>query len=227
MRPCILLLTLLAVLAGCKPEDRRHSGWSARSSSIPNPSAKTASDRRGQAALRERSVVPRRGKVLSGSLMSELGSSKATRWRRSTPRIIRTACARRKRTSASAEAALVERAGHGGAPSQAVEGRLDAEATYDTALRNLQAAEAGSRLPGPISTSPATSSITPTLKADFDGVITAVGAEAGQNVNAGQMVVKLARPDDKDGVFNIAETAFADVSDAHPRSSSGRCPTRT
>ena len=56
-------------------------------------------------------------------------------------------------------------------------------------------------------------------------MITAVGAEAGQNVNAGQMVVKLARPDDKDGVFNIAETAFADVSDAHPRSSSGRCPT--
>ena len=30
------------------------------------------------------------------------------------------------------------------------------------------------------------------LKADFDGVITAVGAEPGQNVNAGQMVVKLA-----------------------------------
>src|SRR5262249_32054094 len=46
------------------------------------------------------------------------------------------------------------------------------------------------------------------LKADFDGVITAVGAEPGQNVNAGQMMVKLARPADKDAVFNIAETAF-------------------
>ena len=41
-------------------------------------------------------------------------------------------------------------------------------------------------------------------------MITAVGAEAGQNVNAGQMVVKLARPGDKDAVFNIAETAFTD-----------------
>jgi RND family efflux transporter MFP subunit len=30
------------------------------------------------------------------------------------------------------------------------------------------------------------------------------------------MVVKLARPDDRDGVFNIAETALADVSDAFP-----------
>ena len=43
-------------------------------------------------------------------------------------------------------------------------------------------------------------------------MITAVGAEAGQNVNAGQMVVKLARPDDKYGVFNIAETALTEIS---------------
>ena len=48
-------------------------------------------------------------------------------------------------------------------------------------------------------------------------MITAVGAEAGQNVNAGQMVVKLAQPDDKDGVFNIAETAFADISSSQPK----------
>ena len=29
--------------------------------------------------------------------------------------------------------------------------------------------------------------------------------------DAGQMVVKLARPDDKDGVFNIAETALPEI----------------
>ena len=46
------------------------------------------------------------------------------------------------------------------------------------------------------------------LRADFDGIITAVGAEAGQVVNVGQMVVRLARPDDKDAVFAIAEAAF-------------------
>ncbi len=48
------------------------------------------------------------------------------------------------------------------------------------------------------------------LKADFDGIITAVGAENGQVVNAGQMVVRLARPTDVDAVFNIAESAFRD-----------------
>ena len=54
------------------------------------------------------------------------------------------------------------------------------------------------------------------LKADFDGVITAVGAEPGQNVAAGQMIVKLARPGDKDGVFNVAETVFARHGDEKP-----------
>ena len=43
------------------------------------------------------------------------------------------------------------------------------------------------------------------LIAEFDGIVTATGAEAGQVVNAGQMIVRLARPTDKDGVFNIAE----------------------
>jgi membrane fusion protein, multidrug efflux system len=46
------------------------------------------------------------------------------------------------------------------------------------------------------------------LKADNDGVITAIGADAGQVVSAGQMVVRLAQPGEREGVFNIAEGAF-------------------
>jgi RND family efflux transporter MFP subunit len=46
------------------------------------------------------------------------------------------------------------------------------------------------------------------LKADNDGVITAVGADAGQVVTAGQMVVRLARPGEREAVFNVAEGAF-------------------
>ena len=38
----------------------------------------------------------------------------------------------------------------------------------------------------------------PSCVADFDGIVTAVGAEAGQVVNVGQMVVRLARPTEKD-----------------------------
>jgi RND family efflux transporter MFP subunit len=46
------------------------------------------------------------------------------------------------------------------------------------------------------------------LKADYDGVITAVGADAGQVVGAGQMVVRLARPGEREAVFNVAEGTF-------------------
>src|SRR5215469_8046501 len=46
------------------------------------------------------------------------------------------------------------------------------------------------------------------LKADNDGVITAIGAEAGQVVSAGQMVVRLAQPGEREAVFNVAEAGF-------------------
>jgi RND family efflux transporter MFP subunit len=46
------------------------------------------------------------------------------------------------------------------------------------------------------------------LQADNDGVITAIGADPGQVVSAGQMVVRLAQPGEREGVFNIGEGAF-------------------
>jgi RND family efflux transporter MFP subunit len=46
------------------------------------------------------------------------------------------------------------------------------------------------------------------LKADADGVISAIGAEPGQVVSAGQMVVRLAQPGEREAVFNIAEASF-------------------
>src|SRR5499427_7515712 len=49
------------------------------------------------------------------------------------------------------------------------------------------------------------------LRADYDGVITAVGANAGQVVGAGQMVVRLARPEEREAVFNRAEGSFKDA----------------
>jgi RND family efflux transporter MFP subunit len=46
------------------------------------------------------------------------------------------------------------------------------------------------------------------LKADNDGVISAIGAEPGQVVSAGQMVVRLAQPGEREAVFNVAEGTF-------------------
>lgn len=111
----------------------------------------------------------------------------------------------------SAEAAVVESENTEGRQAKLLKDGWTPRATYDSALRNLRAAEAR------LTAAKANLNLTrdqlryTDLRADFDGLVTAVGAEAGQNVTAGQMVVKLARPSDKDGVFNIAETAFADA----------------
>src|ERR1700746_3626096 len=46
------------------------------------------------------------------------------------------------------------------------------------------------------------------LKADNDGVITAIGADPGQVVSAGQMVVRLAQPGEREAGVNVGETTF-------------------
>ena len=111
---------------------------------------------------------------------------------------------------ASAEAVVIEARGTEARKAKLLSDGWTPQAIYDTALSNLRSAEAR------LASAKANLDLTndqlryTKLKAEFDGIVTAVGAEPGQNVNAGQMVVKLARPGDKDAVFNIAETAFTD-----------------
>jgi RND family efflux transporter MFP subunit len=110
----------------------------------------------------------------------------------------------------AAEAAFVEAQSTEDRLGKLVKNGWTPRANYDTAVHNFRAAEAK------LASAKATLALTrdqlnyTELKAEFDGVITAVGAEAGQNVSSGQMVFKLARLTDKDGVFNIAETALLD-----------------
>lgn len=49
------------------------------------------------------------------------------------------------------------------------------------------------------------------LKADRDGVVMATGAEPGQVLEAGAMVVRVARPEEREAVFNIAEAGLQTV----------------
>ena len=81
-------------------------------------------------------------------------------------------------------------------------------ANYDAALKNLRSAEArleSARAALDLAKDQLSYS---ELRAEFDGIVTAVGAEAGQVVEAGRMVVRLAQRGEKDAVFAIAETAF-------------------
>lgn len=110
----------------------------------------------------------------------------------------------------SAEAALVEARSAEDRLRGLVEKGITTRANYDAALKNLRASEAK------LDSSKAANNIAKDqltfteLKADFDGIVTAVGVEPGQVVNVGQMVVRLAQPGDVDAVFNVAESAFRD-----------------
>ena len=81
-------------------------------------------------------------------------------------------------------------------------------ANYDVALKNLRSAEAKLDSANAAFNLARDQLAYAELHADFDGIITAVGADVGQVVNIGQMIVRLAKPDQKDAVFSIAETAF-------------------
>lgn len=47
------------------------------------------------------------------------------------------------------------------------------------------------------------------ILAEFDGVVVATGAEVGQTVSPGEAIVTVARPDERDAVVDIPETAEA------------------
>jgi len=213
MRSCILLLTVLMVLVGCKPEDAPSALQLVRTLVVDPKSI--AEDRHaiGEVKPRYESDLSFRvaGKVLSrlvdiGAWVKQ-GDTLATLDTQDYQNRLRSAEA----DVSSAEAAFVNAQGTEARQAKLLKDGWMPKATYDGALQNLQATEAR------LKAAKANLDLTrdqlnyTTLRADFDGVITAVGAEAGQNVNAGQMVVKLARPEDKDGVFNIAETALTEI----------------
>src|SRR5215475_1554875 len=81
-------------------------------------------------------------------------------------------------------------------------------ANYDVALKNLRSAEAKLDSANAAFNLARDQLAYAELHADFDGIITAVGADFGQVVNIGQMIVRLAKPNEKDAVFAIAESAF-------------------
>lgn len=111
---------------------------------------------------------------------------------------------------ASAEAVLTEATGSEDRQSQLLAKGVTTKSNYDAALKNKRAAEAQ------LESAKAGLNLArdqlkyAELTADFAGIVTAIGAEPGQVVNAGQMVVKLAKPDQVDAVFNVAESAFRD-----------------
>lgn len=108
----------------------------------------------------------------------------------------------------SAAAVLAEAQGAEARLRQLLSSGTTTRANYDAALKNLRSAEAKLESANAALALAKDQVKYADLAADFDGIVTAVGAEPGQVINVGQMVVRLALPTDKDAVFNIAEAAF-------------------
>lgn len=218
MRFCIFLFTLL-VLVGCKPEDTPAALKLVRTLVVDPKAIDDERQAVGEIRPRYESELSFRvaGKVLSrpvdvGAWVKQ-GDTLATLDMQDYQNRLRSAEA----DVHSAEAALVEAQDAEARKAKLLKDGWTPQASYDTALRDRRAAEA-KLVAAKANLELSRDQLKYTeLTADFDGVITAVGVEAGQNVNAGQMVAKLARPEDKDGVFNLAETAFANISEPNPK----------
>jgi len=108
----------------------------------------------------------------------------------------------------SAQAVQVEAASAEERYRQLLASGSTTRANYDTALKNLRSADAK------LESAKANHDMAKDqldyaeLRAEFDGIVTAVGADPGQVVNSGKMIIRLAQPGDKDAVFSIAQSVF-------------------
>src|ERR1700736_1415798 len=205
MQPRFILLALALVLAGCKAESASVEIRPVRTIVVePRPIDG------GRRVVGE--VTPRYESDLSfrvpGKLVSRLadvgvvvkqGDTLATLDAQDYHNRLRSAEA----DVAAAEAALAEARGSEARLAKLLKDGWTPQANYDTALRNLRSGEAK------LAAAKATLELArdqlryTELKAEFDGIITSVGAEVGQNIAGGQMVVRLARPRGKGGVLHI------------------------
>src|ERR1700754_2117883 len=212
MRSWPLLLSLFVALAGCQPESTPVEIRPVRTIVVdPKP---LSDDRRAVGEVKPRYESDLSFRVV-GKLVSRLvdvgavvkqGDTLATLDAQDYRNRLRAAEA----DVAASEAALIEVKAREGRLAKLLKDGWTPQANYDAAQRDLRSAEA-KLTAAKASLDLARDQLRYTeLKADFDGIITTAGAEVGQNVAAGQMVVKLARPSDKDGVFNIAETGLVD-----------------
>jgi len=106
----------------------------------------------------------------------------------------------------SAQSAVTQSSAQENRMRELLKGGYVAQARYDLSLRERQTAEAKLQSAN-ANLKAATDQLSYTLLvAPRDGVITAVGADSGQVVGAGQMVAQLADPSEREGLFNVPES---------------------
>jgi RND family efflux transporter MFP subunit len=112
---------------------------------------------------------------------------------------------------ASATAELKDAEGNESRQRELLTRGFATQAAYDSASRRLRMAQAAVSS-AEVTLKDARERLSYTiLQSDGLGVVTAVGAQPGQVVASGQMVVRVARTGEKEAVFNVAEQIFRTV----------------
>ncbi|WP_079285484.1 efflux RND transporter periplasmic adaptor subunit [Azospirillum brasilense] len=140
--------------------------------------------------------------------MSAVWSRPATCWPGWTTRTSATRCGPPRRISPPRRPIRCRRATRRPASGNCWPTATPPQAQYDAALLAMRTADAKV-----VATQAALQSARDRvgyteLRADRDGVVTTIGAEPGQVVEAGQMVVRVAQPEEREAVFNVAETGI-------------------
>ena len=214
----LLTLSLLPAVTGCKPENMSIEAKPVRTLIVdPKP---IGDDRQAISEVRPRHESDLSFRVAGKVLVRRVDVGASVRQGDTLATLDTQDFQNRLRSAeaevASADAVTVEARGDEARKAKLLSDGWTPKATYDAVLRNLRSAEAR------LTAAKANLDLSrdqlryTELKAEFDGVITAVGAEAGQNVAAGQMIVKLARVDELDGVFSVAETMFVQPVEERP-----------
>jgi RND family efflux transporter MFP subunit len=121
-----------------------------------------------------------------------------------------------KADQASAEAAVVEARAAEKRIRTLLEKGFTTRANHESTVKNLRSTEAKLEAMNAALDMANDQLAYTELRADFDGIVTSVGAEAGQVVNIGQMIARIADPAEKDAVFSIAEASFDSEAPAQP-----------
>ncbi|RWL48397.1 MAG: efflux RND transporter periplasmic adaptor subunit [Mesorhizobium sp.] len=116
----------------------------------------------------------------------------------------------------NAQAQLINAAASEDRQRQLLASANTSQATFDAAKQARQAAEAGVERANAALAKSQEQLGYARLFSDFDGVVTATGAEVGQTVSAGQTVVTVARTDPREAVVDIPDQLTGDLTVGMP-----------
>jgi RND family efflux transporter MFP subunit len=111
--------------------------------------------------------------------------------------------------AAAAQATLARNQSTEARQAQLLKDGFATRATYDDALAGLRTAQSQVASTSARLTQAEENLGYTQLRADADGVISTVSASTGQVVSAGQHVVRLAQPGEREAVFNVSEAILA------------------